>query len=314
VNQSETEAKTGFTDRGGYDMPESHNLEIGKSIVPRVRRTRERPLHFTSAGRPLYGVFHPAGPTGKDRVLVFCHSLGSEHMATQRIQVLGARLAASAGFASFRYDSRAHGDSAGDLEELTFADLVEDAYVAADCARELSGAARIIWVGVRFGCLVATEAMARRDDAAALALWEPVHQGEDFFRAAVRAMFFSEITEGRRPVGTVDELLKRLGTGGAVPIVGTYIHHPLYCTAYRTGLRHSVRNWAGDTLLAQVQHRPTLSAQNECLRADIQRRGGKVTIALIGQEPAWNRLPLTRPQWTSEPLLTTTKEWLRELE
>jgi pimeloyl-ACP methyl ester carboxylesterase len=296
-------------------VPEPQNLNIQKSTRRAVEPPGERPLHFTSGGRPLYGVFHPAAtPSCEDRVLIFCHSLGIEHMVTQRMQVLGARLAAKAGFAAFRYDARAYGDSAGDPENLTLADLVQDACVAADCARELSGASRLIWLGVRFGCFIAAEAIARRNDAAALALWEPLHHGEDFFRAALRAMFFCELAEGKRPAATVDDLLKKLQAGGVLPVVGTYIHYSLYHTAHAADLSHSLQNWSGNTLIAQVQHRPTLSQKNERLRSEIQQRGGKVTIALIGQEPPWSMLPLSYPQWTSESLLDNTKEWLCELE
>jgi pimeloyl-ACP methyl ester carboxylesterase len=290
------------------------DLKIERSTVRRIGRMGERPLYFTSAGRPLYGVFHPAQTGRTDRVLVFCHSLGIEHMVTQRMEVLGAQVAASAGFAAFRYDSRAHGDSAGDPENVTLTDLMDDACAAADYARELSGASRIIWVGVRFGCFIAAEAIARRDDAAALALWEPLHQGDDFFRSALRAMFFSELAEGKRPGATIDDLLKRLETGGVLPVVGGYIYHPLYHTAHAVELSRSLQDWSGDTLIAQVQHRPVLSAKNERLRSEIQRRGGKVKVALTGQEPAWSMMPIQHRQWASESLLAATKEWLRELE
>jgi len=298
----------------GGDVP-CQNLKIEQSNMRRAGRAGERPLHFTSSGRPLYGAFHPAAIAGcKDRVLVFCHSLGIEHMVTQRMVTLGARVSANAGFAAFRYDSRAHGDSAGDLKDVTLTDLVDDACAAADYARELSGASRIIWVGVRFGCFIAAEAMARRDDAAALALWEPLHQGDDYFRATVRTMLFCQLAQGERPSATSDDLLKKLETGGVLPIVGTYIYHPLYRTAHAADLSCSLQNWGGDTLIAQVQRRPALSAKNERLRSEIQQRGGRVKVALIGQEPAWSMLPISSPQWTSESLLADTKEWLYGLE
>jgi pimeloyl-ACP methyl ester carboxylesterase len=279
-----------------------------------VGRKRASLLHFSSSGLPLYGAFHSAESSGhNDRVLVFCHSLGSEHLVTQRMETLGARIAANTGFPAFRYHSRSHGDSAGDPEGLTFADLIDDACAAADYARELSGASQIIWVGVRFGCLIAAAALARRDDAAALALWEPLHQGGDYFRAALRAAAFCQIAEGKRPAGA-DELLKRLKTGAALPVVGTYIYRALYHGAQDADLSQILRSWSGGTLIAQVQNRPRLSAQNERLRTEIHGRGGKVTVSMIRQEPAWSMLPFSHPQWSSETLLTSTKEWLRELD
>lgn len=285
---------------------------------PAIRLERPRngcPLFFSSAGRPLYGAFHPAGGgLSKDEVLVFCHSIGIEHMITQRMEVLGAIAAAELGFPAFRYHSRGHGDSAGDARDVTLADLVDDACTAADNARKLSKASRIIWVGIRFGCFVAAEAIVRRSDTAALALWEPTHRGDDYFRTAIRSLLFSKIAEGKRPGVTADYLLKQLEDGGVVPIVGTYLYHALYRSARQAELTQSLKDWGGDTLIAQVKRGTALSPANERLRDQIQQLGGKVMVALISQEPAWSMLPLSRPQWTSESLIAATKEWLHGLE
>jgi pimeloyl-ACP methyl ester carboxylesterase len=276
----------------------------------------EHPGFFPSATEMLYGVFHaPDAGVDKDRVLVFCHSIGIEHMVTQRMEVLGARAAARAGFTAFRYDSKAHGDSAGDAKNLTFSDLVDDACAAADQARKLSGASRVIWMGVRFGGLIAAAAIARREDAAALALWEPLHQGAEYFRAAIRTTLFCRVAQGTRSATTtVEELLKRLEAEGALPVVGTYLYAALWRSALSAELRQSLAAWAGNTLIAQVQHRLTLSPSNLRLRSEIEQRGGKVTAVLMRQEPTWSMLPVVRPQWTDDCLLAATREWLDGLE
>jgi pimeloyl-ACP methyl ester carboxylesterase len=282
-----------------------------------IRRgaTGEYPLFFSSAERPLYGAFHPANRArGNKPVLVICHAIGTEHMLTQRIEALGARAAANTGFAAFCYHARGHGDSAGDPRMLTFADLVDDACAAADLARELSAASRIIWVGLRLGCLIAAEAMRRRHDARALALWEPLHCGTDYFRSMMRATFFTDVARGRRPGGNVDSMLEQLERNGELPIVGGYVYRRLYRDAKEAELRRSLQKWGGDTLIAQVQRRPTLSPDNQRLYQEIQQRGGMVTAALIRQEPPWHMMPIVKPQWTSESLLDATKEWLHGLE
>jgi pimeloyl-ACP methyl ester carboxylesterase len=289
-------------------------IAAARSTIGGSRTHEEVPLFFTSASQALYGVFHPPEARRKDRVLVFCHSLGIEHMVTQRMEVLGARAAAKTGFAAFRYDSRAHGDSSGDPKDVTFADLVDDACAAADYARKLSGAAYIIWIGIRFGCLIAAEAVNRRDDAAALALWEPLHQGSQYFRAAIRGMLFCRVVQGKRSAATADDLLGQLEVDGVLPVVGTYLYSALCRTAKEANLRSSLLNWSGDTLIAQVQRRPTLSPDNLRLISEVEQRGGRTTVALIGQEPAWSMLPVVRPQWVSDPLLTATKEWLHGME
>jgi len=287
---------------------------IERSTIRRAGAGGEFPFFFSSAGRPLYGAFHPANAARrKKQVVVICHAIGTEHMLTQRIEALGARLAANAGFAAFRYNARAHGDSAGDPRDLTFEDLIEDACAAADVARELSGASRVIWVGLRLGCLIAAEAIGRRDDSGAFALWEPVHRGADYFRSMMRATFFTHVAKGRRPGGTVDDMQEQLERDGELPVVAGYVYRALYRSAKEADLGQTLE-WAGDTLIAQVQRRPRLSPNNERLKSEIQQRGGKVTVALISQEPPWNLLTVAKPQWTDDDLLSATKEWLDGLE
>jgi alpha/beta superfamily hydrolase len=288
-----------------------------RSTVRRIEAARETPLFFPSAGRPLYGAFHPAQhPAGKKQVLVICHAIGTEHMLTQRIEALAARTAAKAGFAAFRYNARAHGDSAGEARDVTFEALVEDACAAADRARELSGASRIIWLGVRLGCLVAAEAMSRRDDAGALALWEPVHRGADYFRSQMRAIFFAHVANGRRPNLTVDDMLERLEREGEFPVIGGYVYRALFNSARSADLVRSLPNWHGHTLIAQLQRRRSVSEDNERLRSAVEQTnvGTRVTVVLITKEPPWNMMPIVKPQWTSDDLLGATKEWLGGLE
>jgi pimeloyl-ACP methyl ester carboxylesterase len=249
-------------------------------------------------------------------VLVFCHAIGTEHMLTQRMETLGSRLAANAGFAAFRYHARAHGDSAGESHDVTFDDLIEDACTAADMARQLSGASRIVWVGVRLGCLIAAEAMCRRDDAGAFALWEPLHRGSDYFHSLFRATFFSHIAKGKRPGMTVDDMLKQIERDGEFAVVAGYVYRALYRSACGADLARSLQGWNGPTLIAQVQRRRNLSKDNQHLRSAIEQRGGatNVAVALISEEPPWNLPSVVRPQWTSDGLLSTTKEWLDGLE
>jgi len=286
----------------------------GSAIKSSSSAVEEVPLFFTSAGHTLYGVFHAPHHERKKPVVIFCHSLGIEHMVTQRMEALAARNAAAAGFAAFRYHSRAHGDSSGNPATVTFAELVDDACAAADYARKLCGAVQVIWIGVRFGCLTAAEAMARRRDAAALALWEPIHQGNEYFRSAVRAMSFCQLAQGKRSARTVDQQLKQLDTDGMLPVIGAHLHRALRCSAEQVDLERSLLNWHGNTLIAQVQRRPRLSASNQRACSLIEQRGGKVTVALINQEPAWSMLPLVQPQWTSKSMLASTAEWLHGLE
>jgi uncharacterized protein len=140
---------------------------------PVIGLTEER-VFFEASGRPLYGVLR-RGLRPDAPLVLFCNSFAADHDAKWRAEVVGSRAAAERGYVTFSYHPRGHGDSAGNFAEVTFEGLLEDAQSAARCALQMAGASRIVWVGIRFGALVAAEAARQRKDAVALAFWEPIH-------------------------------------------------------------------------------------------------------------------------------------------
>ncbi len=273
---------------------------------------RAEPLFFTVGGKPVYAVYHPARP-GRERapVVVHCHTLGVEHLTSYRAEVLGARAAAAAGCPALRYHARGHGDSAGDFARVTLQSLVEDARAAADHARRLSGAARVIWVGVRFGALVAAEALRGRPDGAALALWEPVHEPAGYFRAMLRNLLFSQVVKGERPTASVDGLMRELESDGAVAVHGYYLHRELVRSSHDASLARALEGWRGPTFLAQVQPRASLAPAHGALAQALEKRGARVTVARVNEEPGWHFL--SNPAWEGAELVARHAEWIHAL-
>jgi alpha/beta superfamily hydrolase len=272
-----------------------------------------RPLFFAIADRPVYAVFHPPhGARTRSAVVVHCHTVGVEQLTSYRVEVLGARAAAAAGYPVFRYHARGHGDSAGDLADVTFESLVQDARAAADHARRLSEASRVIWLGVRFGALVAAEAARGRADTAALALWEPVHDPQEYFRAMLRNLLFSLVVKGERPSVTVDQLFATIiEREGRVSVHGYYLHRPLIQSSRGRRLAQALASWAGPTFLAQVQPRGTLAPAHGALAAGLAKRGASVTVAQINDEPGWHFL--ANPAWEGAGLVERYAEWIDAL-
>ncbi|HYM81434.1 MAG TPA: alpha/beta hydrolase [Candidatus Limnocylindria bacterium] len=267
------------------------------------------PLFFTSAGRPLYAVFHaPERERRNAPVLVHCHTLGVEQLTSYRPEVLNARAAAAAGFPVFRFHARGHGDSSGDFAAVTLATLADDAMAAADQARELSGARRVIWLGVRFGALMAAATIGRRDDAAGLALWEPVHRPADYFRSMLRGVLFSKVAQGQRPDQTVDELLQAVEREGQVDVHGYYLHRALVQSSRQAELGERLGGWLGPTLIAQVQMRPRLADAHAALATSLAERGAPVRTVLVHEEPGWQLI--SNPPWLGQDLVRHTVEWL----
>jgi pimeloyl-ACP methyl ester carboxylesterase len=272
----------------------------------------EAPLFFTSGDRPIYGVYHAPRSARLDApALVHCHSLGVEQLTIYRAEVLLARAAAAAGFPVFRWHARGHGDSAGDFADVTLDGMAEDALAAATEARARSGASRIVWLGVRFGALVAARVALRAPGSAGLALWEPVHSGHDYIRAHLRGWLFSEVAAGRRPGVTADEQLERVLAEGKVDVHGYELHRAIVESARGEALARRLETWKGPTLIAQIQARPRLSPANEGLASALRQSGAAVTTMAVAEEPGWQFI--SNPAWESAALVRQTVEWLDAL-
>jgi alpha/beta superfamily hydrolase len=277
------------------------SLATGSHTTPSDQR-----LFFSSADQRLYGAFNPAERPGNKPVVVFCNTFGAGHFVAVRMEALAARMVARRGYPAFRYHPRGHGDSTGNFRDVTFEGLVEDALCAAEYARRVSGASEIVWVAVRFGALVAAESIRRRDDTAALVLWEPVHHARDYFRSLLRRVLFHETANGRRPHVSVDDMLLQLEREECVALPGSWLHHSIYRSAIDSNLGSSLENWCGPTLLAQIQRRPQLSPDNAALVAALERRRSKLKFASIADLPDWDGID---SRWNSRALLDETAGW-----
>lgn len=274
-----------------------------------IQTVREIPEFFESGDRPLYGVtYAPASPRAGAPVVVHCHSLGVEQLTSYRSEVLTARATAELGIPSFRYHSRGHGDSGGDFADVTLERLVEDALSAADRARACTGAHRVVFLGVRFGALVAARAAAQRDDVAALALWEPVRRGEDHFRGMLRAVLLSQLASGRRPDATVETMLQTVEREGRIDVHGYYLHAAILLSAREATLQVSLDRYRGPLLLVQIQARPTLTRVHAALAEELAEGGRRVETAVVVDEPGWNFV--SNPAWRNAELTRVTSEWL----
>jgi pimeloyl-ACP methyl ester carboxylesterase len=268
---------------------------------------------FSCQGRPLFAMLCEPGEGGQRTAVVICHSLGLEFAVSYRMLALLARRAAGLGYPALLYHSRGHGDSAGDFTDVTFETLVEDALAAADYVRERLGTSRIIWLGVRFGCLVAGEAAARSDATAGVALWEPVHHGLNHFRQLLRGLLYTALAHGKSSLGTVNQLLERLLNEGELDVYGTRLGAELYRSASDVALSSLLSSWNGPTLVAQIQPRLGLSADNSALVEALVARGAAVKVLQMRDDPNW-QFPLWMEPWVSSDILDGTERWLNALD
>ena len=168
-------------------------------------------LTFGSSTAPLFGVYHPSLAAGRPRkAVLLCNPFGEEAIRAFRPLKRLAEMLAAEGIASLRFDYYGTGDSAGADDEVSLAQMAKDILWAVDELRELSGARKIYWLGLRLGAWGALEA-AKEAKPSGLLLWEPVINGPDYL---------AEIGEGTKaptesqgfPISS--ELLAQLQAGG----------------------------------------------------------------------------------------------------
>ena len=146
-----------------------------------------------------FGWLHaPRDGAGSDVGVVICTGLIQDALlAYGSLRVLADDLAA-AGYATLRFDYPGTGDSCDDATEkdghwTAWQRSVDD---AANWLRATTGAKRLVLVGLRLGTTLATLAAARREDVAALLLFEPVISGRNYVRQLALEV---EMLSGARP-------------------------------------------------------------------------------------------------------------------
>jgi uncharacterized protein len=145
------------------------------------------PFFFGSSRKQLFGIHHPPKTElARNTAILLCYPFGDEYMRTHKaVRQLTLQLA-KAGFHLLRFDYFATGDSAGESEEGTIEQWIDDVGIAADELKETSGLASISIVGLRLGATIATEAVATRTDVSDLVLWDPVVNGADYYEELIR--------------------------------------------------------------------------------------------------------------------------------
>jgi uncharacterized protein len=141
------------------------------------------PFFFGSSRKQLFGIHHPPkAKTGRASAVLLCYPFGDEYMRTHKAMRQLTLQLAKAGAHVLRFDYFGTGDSAGESEDGTIEQWLEDIAVAADELKEAAGVSRISMVGLRLGGTLAALAAAARTDVDDLLMWDPIVDGKSYFR------------------------------------------------------------------------------------------------------------------------------------
>jgi len=140
------------------------------------------PFFFGPPERRLFGVYHAPAPTAmKDCGVVFCYPLAHEYYNARLYTVQVAASLCRAGLPVLRFDYYGTGESAGDFQEASVAQWLDDIGLACDELRS-RGCRRLCLAGLRFGATLAGLFCTNPNAADALVLWEPIAKGADYLR------------------------------------------------------------------------------------------------------------------------------------
>ncbi|MCW8193297.1 alpha/beta fold hydrolase [Proteobacteria bacterium 005FR1] len=138
---------------------------------------------FGPTSSQLLGIYHPAS-SERDRYqgIVMCYPFGQEYMRAHRAFRQLANTLADNGYHVLRFDYRGTGDSAGELQDVSASDWVEDIGFAVQELKDMAGVYGISLLGLRLGALLAGVAAADRRDLNRLVVWDPVVSGRSHIR------------------------------------------------------------------------------------------------------------------------------------
>lgn len=126
----------------------------------------------------LFGSYSSATDPNADSVVVVCPPLFDEYRRTYRALSELAVAVAERGVHAFRFDYFGTAESQGLLSEATIEGWLSDIETAIDEALSVSGADRVVLLGVRFGATLA--AQVPHPKVKRLLFWDPVVSGQQY--------------------------------------------------------------------------------------------------------------------------------------
>lgn len=140
-----------------------------------------RAFFFSAGSRRLFGHYHArAEGLAPRRAVLLCSAFGRESIRAHRLyRVVADRLARN-GCDVLRFDYSCTGDSAGDEADASLATWHDDVRAAHAELQDRSQAPSVVWFGMRFGALVAQQAVRRDLAPSRLVMWDPVVDGRDY--------------------------------------------------------------------------------------------------------------------------------------
>ena len=177
-----------------------------------------REAFFLGAGaeRRFCLVTRPAGrPRG---AILHVHPFAEELNRSRRMVALAAQAFAQQGWLVLQIDLHGCGDSAGDFADATWNGWLEDIARACEWLRGEADGPVTLWT-LRTGSLLASDWLARHDEASPLLCWQPVLNGRQYLTQFLRIRAGADLGEDGAQ-GVMAQLRASLAQGRPVAVAG----------------------------------------------------------------------------------------------
>lgn len=290
-------------------MSEPYRPTVGGARVATytdpMTRAREDATFIPADRSEMFCVVHRA--TGRPRAgVVFCPPIFTEEHKIYGTQVLSARACAASGFAAIRFHYRGTGHSGGVFADATVDTMLEDVSFAVSHLRQETGVSSLVFVGGRWGGLIAGVA-ACAHPGAPLILWEPALDGPGYFRDVFRASQLSALAGGASAL-TVTQAVERLKTEGVLDTLGYPVHRALYENADARTLSALGPAGPRPVLIVQISRQKQLKPEFARLKEALTAGGLTVDTALIEGEGAWSFVDSPMP--SPDKIVDVSLAWL----
>jgi alpha-beta hydrolase superfamily lysophospholipase len=141
------------------------------------------PLFFGQSGQRLFGTYHPPSITSDGIALLICAPLGHEDLCAYKSLRQVAEAAAKHNVPAMRFDYAGCGNSEGDEQDPGLLNTwLSNIAEACSTLRQLSGAQRVVLLGLRLGGMLATLAAPLCEGVCDVILIAPVVGGRAYLR------------------------------------------------------------------------------------------------------------------------------------
>jgi hypothetical protein len=274
-----------------------------------------RVVEFVATGTDDLLVSYTLPLGGARAAVVIVPGLFNDVVRNLRRELLLARALAGAGFAAARFDYSGTANSGRTGRPVTLGSMCADGEQVIRHVRDATGVDVAGFLGTRAGALVAAS-LAASDARAALALWDPVVDGDTYLADALRSRLMSDMRResGRRT--TAEALRSAIEHGSHVDLNGYALDHALYGSLTGASLR-AADGGARAVFLAQFRRRPKLRYEYEMLTNEWRRLGWDVsTFCFEHDEQWWFNEDITVVEdfdVTAAPLITATAKWFADV-